>query len=205
MGLAREAVDVVEVHREHPLPDAAEPSGIVVTGSPALVTDREPWSERTAAWLRQVVEAGTPLLGICYGHQLLAHALGGRVEQSPRGREIGTVALDVSEQAADDALLQVLSNGDLAHASHVQSVTELPPGARLLASTRLDPNHAFAVGDRAFGVQFHPEFDADVIRGYLEGRREIIAAEGLDFDALHGAVREAPCGPTLLRRFAALL
>ena len=89
MGLAREAVDVVEVHREHPLPDAAEPSGIVVTGSPALVTDREPWSERTAAWLRQVVEAGTPLLGICYGHQLLAHALGGRVEQSPRGREIG--------------------------------------------------------------------------------------------------------------------
>ena len=61
----------------------------------------------------------------------------------------------------------------------------------------------FAWGEHAWGVQFHPEFDADVMRGYLEGRRERILAEGLDADALRAAVADAPAGPRILRRFAA--
>ena len=56
-----------------------------------MVSEREPWSERAAEWLREVAQRGIPLLGICYGHQLLAHALGGRVGANPQGREIGTV------------------------------------------------------------------------------------------------------------------
>jgi GMP synthase (glutamine-hydrolysing) len=57
----------------------------------------------------------------------------------------------------------------------------------------------------SFGVQFHPEFDVDVIRGYLEGRRDLIRDEGRDVDALLAAVHDAPTGPRLLRRFASLL
>jgi GMP synthase (glutamine-hydrolysing) len=205
MGLARAEVEVIDARRGDPLPAPAAPAGIVVTGSSALVTDREPWSERAAGWLADVVRAGTPLLGICYGHQLLAHALGGVVGHNPRGREIGTVALELRPEAARDPLLQVLAEGDPVHATHVQAVLALPAGARHLAATPGDPYQAFAVADRAWGVQFHPEFDAEVIRGYLAGRRGQIAAEGLDADALRTAVREAPAGPRLLRRFAALL
>ena len=79
-----------------------------------------------------------------------------------------------------------------------------PDGARLLGGTELDPNQAFAVGDRAWGVQFHPEFDADVMRGYVDFRRGLLADEGLDPDALRGAVVETPASNDLLARFARL-
>ncbi len=73
-------------------PPASAPSdwaGIVITGSPAMVSDKAPWSEETARWIKQAVEAKVPLLGVCYGHQLLAHAMGGKADYHPKGREPG--------------------------------------------------------------------------------------------------------------------
>ena len=150
LGLARESIDVAEVCRGAALPKPAAPRAVIVTGSSALVTDREDWSERTADWLAEAAGAGTPVLGICYGHQLLAHALGGVVADDPRGREIGTVALALRPEAAQDPLLRVLSDREPVHATHLQSVTRLPPGARWLASSPGDPNHAFAWGNRGY-------------------------------------------------------
>lgn len=204
MGLERTEVGVVAVYQGEALPDARIPSCVVVTGSASMVTDREDWSERTADWLLEVVEAGTPLLGICYGHQLLADALGGVVADNPNGRQIGTVSLALEPEAAGDPLFSCLAAGEKLHATHVQSVLELPQGARRLASTALDPNHAFAVGEQVYGLQAHPEFDADVMRRYLEGRRDLLAAERLDADALLAEVCDAPGGARLLRRFASL-
>jgi GMP synthase (glutamine-hydrolysing) len=205
MGLAADALAVVDVTEGAPLPDPGAPAGIVVTGSSAMVSAREPWSERTGAWLVDAVRAGTPVLGICYGHQLLAHALGGRVGRNPRGREIGTVELRLVPEARRDALLGGLPEATHAHTTHVESVLELPPGATRLAASGADPHQAFAIGPRAWGVQFHPEFDADVMRGYLEGRRDVLRDEGVDADRLLALVRETPEAGSLLRRFAALL
>ncbi len=205
MGLAPEEVVVADVAAGAALPAASEPAGVVVTGSSAMVSERLPWSERAAAWLADAVRAGTPVLAICYGHQLLAHGLGGRVGRNPRGREIGTVRLRVAPAARQDALLGALPATTYAHTTHVESVLELPAGARHLAASDVDPNQAFAIGARAWGVQFHPEFDSDVMRGYLEVRREVLRGEGLDPDALLAGVREAPEAASLLRRFAALL
>lgn len=202
LGLPREAVDVVRVYEGEPLPRAAEPAAVVVTGSSAYVSEREPWSERAAAWLAERVAAGTPVLGICYGHQLLAHALGGCVERNPRGREMGTIEV-VLEPAADaDPLLGGLGPVLRVQATHVESVTRLPAAARRLAANAADPNHAFAVGGSAWGLQFHPEFDADVMRAYLVARRELLLAEGIDPQPLERGVGETPVGDTLLARFA---
>jgi GMP synthase (glutamine-hydrolysing) len=205
LGLPWERIELVVVYEGETLPDPHEPAGVVVTGSSALVSAREPWSERAAAWLREAVATGTPLLGICYGHQLLAHALGGRVGRNPRGREIGTVALELHAAAREDPLLGGLPAQLKVQATHVESVLELPPGARLLASSATDPHQAFACGERAWGVQFHPEFDAEVVRTYLEVRREEIRGEGIDPESLERAVEESPHGTRLLRRFAELL
>jgi GMP synthase (glutamine-hydrolysing) len=170
-----------------------------------MVSAREPWSERSAGWLREAVAAGTPVLGICYGHQLLAHALGGRVGPNPRGREIGTIELRLDPAARSDPLLGALPARCRAQATHVESVLELPPGARALASSPGDPVQAFAAGPAAWGVQFHPEFDAEVMRAYLEERRELLAGEGIDAAGLLRRVEETPQAAGLLGRFAALL
>ena len=198
------AVRVVAVFDGGSLPAPESAAAVVVTGSSAMVSERAPWSETAAAWLRDVAHLGTPILGICYGHHLLGHALGGRVGPNPRGREMGTVRVDLCAEGRDDALLGSFSDPLLVQATHLESLLELPPGATVLAGNAADPHHAFAWGTRAWGVQFHPEFDADVMRAYLEARSEILRAEGIDPDPLVRGVTETPQGPELLRRFAAL-
>lgn len=205
MGPFPHRVEVARVDEGEDLPDPGGLAGAVVTGSSAMLSDREPWSERTAEWLARAVEAQTPVLGICYGHQLLAHGLGGRVGVNPRGREIGTVELRLNEAARRDRLLQGFPDVVQVQASHVESVLELPAGARLLASSAGDPHHAFAIGDAAWGLQFHPEFDAEVTRAYIEGRSQAIRDEGLDPEFLLQKVTDCPHGTEVLRRFSRFL
>ena len=119
--------------------------------------------------------------------------------------EIGTIDVRLEATAADDPLLEGLRSSLRVQSSHVESVLELPPGARLLASSSGDPHCAFAIGRAAWGVQFHPEFDAEITRAYLDERRELIRAEGLDPDALRRQVSDGPDGTAVLRRFAQLL
>jgi GMP synthase (glutamine-hydrolysing) len=84
-------------------------------------------------------------------------------------------------------------------------VLELPGEAVRLGTSDDDPNAAFSVGPTAWGVQFHPEFDVDVMRGYIEGRREQLCGEGIDADERLDQVAECPDGAALLRRFSRLL
>ena len=205
LGLAAGQIRVVRVDAGEPLPDPDETVGVVVTGSSAMVSERRPWSETTASWLAVAVGRQTPVLGICYGHQLLAHALGGRVGRNPLGRQIGTVDVALGAEAAGDELLGGLVPVVRVQASHVEAVLALPAGATLLGSTSLDPHHAFRIGSSAWGVQFHPEFDADIMRGYLNARREIILSEGIDVDALLAAVSQTDDGVAVLRRFSEML
>jgi GMP synthase (glutamine-hydrolysing) len=127
------------------------------------------------------------------------------VARNPLGREIGTIEVTLNGSARSDPLFGGLPERIRMQSTHVEAVVELPSGARRLGSSAGDPNQAFAVGERAWGVQFHPEFDADVVRGYLSARRELLLGEGFDPEALQGAASDSPHGAALLRRFAALL
>ncbi len=212
MNVPWENIRVVRVAEGEVLPPVETSVGVVVTGSPAMVSERLPWSERAAQWLGDAVALEVPVLGVCYGHQLLAHALGGEVGPNPKGREIGTIMVERSEDPDSGSSVRGPRSGDPLwdgvpaqfpqHTTHSESVLQLPPGARLLARTALDPNHAFAVGRRAWGVQFHPEFDAAIMRSYLAERAEDLAREGLDAEALRKDVRDCLWGAKLLRRFA---
>jgi len=205
MGYTTEEVEVREVFEGDTPPAPEAVSGVVVTGSSALVTDREAWSESSAAWLATAVEREMPVLGICYGHQLLAHACGGLVARNPRGREIGTVRVRLEAPRSADPLLRDLPGELGVQVSHVESVIELPSGARNLGASDGDPNQVFALGPSAWGVQFHPEFDAHIVRGYIDGRRGLIEAEGLDADALRAEATDSDHGTRLLRRFGEIV
>lgn len=203
-GLGRDQVEVADVERGEALPPPGGFSGAIVSGSAAMVTDRLDWSERSAAWLNEAAHAGLPLLGICYGHQLLAHALGGEAADNPEGRCMGTVEVEQLPAAAADPLFAGLPGRFAAQVTHVQVARRLPEQAVLLARAAHDPLHAFRWRERVWGVQFHPEFSVTHMRGYIRARADALRAGGADPDALLRAVRPAPVARRILRRFARL-
>ncbi len=187
------------------LPDPRNVIGVVVTGSHAMVTDQEDWSEYAAAWLQKVIETETPLLGICYGHQLLAHAMGGRVGIRPRGAEFGTVDVQLNDGALNDSLFTSLPRVLQAQVCHSEFVLELPPGATLLASSARDPHLAFAYGTVAWGVQFHPEFDRDILVSYIREYSDLLRSQGQNPEALIQSAADTPDAKALLRRFGQIV
>lgn len=193
---------VHDVRTDAPLPDALTASAFVITGSASSVTERAPWMLRAEELVRALVGAKKPLLGICFGHQLVAQALGGRVEKNARGREIGTVR---ARLVSADPIFDGAPDEFDVSSSHSDVVAALPPGARVLATTDKDDAAALAIGDTTRTVQFHPEFDGDIVRGYVRARAAIIASEGLDPDALVSSAKDAPFGarvlPSFVRRF----
>ena len=200
-GLAPQDIVIVRVDAGKTLPAAQGVDAAVITGSGAMVSERLEWSERTADWLHAAAQKGLPMLGVCYGHQLLAHAFGGHVDYNPRGREIGTVEVECLPVAANDPLLGVLPSRFSAQATHLQSVLRPPSDAVVLARSALDDCQAVRYAAHVWGVQFHPEFSASHMRGYLRERAERVDAEGLDARALASAVSASPHARGLLRQF----
>jgi GMP synthase (glutamine-hydrolysing) len=200
-GLHAREVKVCNVAEGAPLPKAEDFAGVLITGSGAMVTERLDWSERSADWLRDAANAGRPLFGICYGHQLLAHALGGSVDYNPRGREMGTVSVALHADASGDALFAELPERFDVHTTHLQSVLKLPDDATRLASSDKDDCQAFRWQKNVWGVQFHPEFSTEHMREYIHVRRMALLREGANPQAMRKAVSAAPHGRQILKRF----
>lgn len=205
LGLAPAQTRCARVDRGAQLPPPRSVSGVVVTGSGAMVTDKLEWSETTARWLRRAIDADIPVLGVCYGHQLLAHALGGRVGYNPRGREMGSVRIERRPQSAQDALFGSAPAAFDAQATHLQTVLEPPREAVVLARSSLDACQAVRFAPRAWGLQFHPEFGVREMRAYIRARDGALADEDFDVAAMLRQVRATPQARSALRRFARLV
>ena len=192
-----------EGHAQGTLPDLSHCAGIVVSGSHAMVTDAEPWMLGLEGWLHDACMSGVPVLGICFGHQLLAHALGGRVGPHPGGLELGTVPVSIEADVSDDPVWQQMPGRFDAHAVHYQTVLELPEGAIALAGNAHEPHHAFRWHSSVWGVQFHPEFSIQAMQAYVD---HVLAAkphEGQDSPVSREILcRDTPAAAGILASFA---
>lgn len=201
LGRPRGGLRIVQPFLGEPLPGMGAFSLAIVTGSWSMVTDREDWSERTGAWLADLVRQGKPVLGVCYGHQLMAHALGGRVGDLPGGAERGVFELVLTAAASDDPLLHGVPRRFPAYLSHQQSVLEPPPGARVLGGTARDPFQLLRYGPHAFSMQPHPEFTATIMAACAAGRENGDAALDRRFARELAQSPWLPQPHRLLRRF----
>ncbi|MGY6555138.1 MAG: glutamine amidotransferase [Wenzhouxiangella sp.] len=205
-GLGPERFDyrTVSVHQGEVLPECLDDlAAVLVTGSPAMVSHRHDWSERAAAWLARAHQRGLPMLGVCYGHQLLAHALGGVVGPNPHGRRMGSFPVEILDR--DDGLLGPFAPMADFQATHVEAVLQPPEGARVISRSPGDPHHALYFGNLSWGLQFHPEFDIDIMDCYIRARRSVLSGEGIYAERLLEALKPTPAGREVLQRFADLV
>lgn len=146
----------------------------IVTGSPVGVYDEFDWIPTLMDFLRNAYAAGQQLVGICFGHQVIAEALGGKAEKSDKGWGVGvrTVAITdhgdlIPDHHADVSLLYM----------HQDQVVKTPPGAEVLAGDSFCPIAAYKIGEQVLCMQGHPEFTPEVIAGILDFRHDDIGAD----------------------------
>ncbi len=140
----------------------------LITGSPKGVYDADVWIAELAAFIRDAYQAGKKLVGICFGHQILAHALGGQSERSDKGWGLGLKTFNISEQKS--WMIPGLAQCSL-YFIHQDQVVHLPPGAELLGGNTFCPNLFFTIDDRVLGIQGHPEFSVAMMKDVLEARK----------------------------------
>lgn len=151
--------------REGEFPSSpAECDAYVITGSVSGVYDTEVWIADLSVFIRDCFQAGRKLVGICFGHQILAHSLGGHAEKSEKGRGLGQYSITLSHTPAwmhhPPAQLRL-------YYMHQDQVMTLPPQAELLGGNDFCPNALFAIDSRVLGIQGHPEFTSAFMREVL--------------------------------------
>ncbi|WP_226782527.1 type 1 glutamine amidotransferase [Oceaniglobus trochenteri] len=168
--------------------DAAD--GWLITGSKHGAYEDLPWIAPLEGFIRDVHAAGRPMIGICFGHQIIAQALGGRVEKFAGGWAVGNTTYQV--------------DGKTYHmnAWHQDQVVQVPPGARVAGHSDFCANAALAYGDTIFTVQPHPEFNADFIEGLINTRGRGVVPDTLlhkATDGLNEPLDNAAMGDLLAR------
>jgi GMP synthase-like glutamine amidotransferase len=180
-------LDVVEPWNGGVLPDrVTEHDALIVMGGPqqAYDDDSAPWLRQTKELLRTAVADGLPVLGICLGGQLLADVMGGRVRAGVNGPELGARLVSKRDAAVDDAVFSDIPLSPVVIQWHWDEISELPPGATLLASSPRYPHQAFRVGSKAYGLQFHIETPPEMVLGWAAADADGVRAAGLDPERL---------------------
>lgn len=167
----------LEVHKalEKPHHTLSGYDGMVISGSPRSLVEPEPWMDEAAGFVRDADQAGVPVLGVCFGHQLIGYAFGGKVRQNPNGWEVGTVDVELTADGARDPLFHGVPQRLRVNQSHRDEVELLGPNVKVLATGPHTAHQSIAVGEHVRGVQFHPEMDAPVIQRIIAHRRVLLS------------------------------
>lgn len=204
-GLTAEDFIVTDVFKDEALPmDLTSVKGVFLTGSRDMVTDELPWMKKTAEWLRNARKAGIPMLGICFGHQLLAYAFGGVVANHEKGTEVGTTLVNIGDKGIEDPLFRGLGQSFLAYVAHTQTVKTLPPTAECLASNDFEPHHCFKLSPDVYGVQFHPEFNQSIITDSMQYANKPEELRTVDKAMRMAATTDESAGEKLIKNFIAI-
>ena len=147
--------------------DIEDADGWLISGSKFGVYEAHEWIARLEDFLRAAFAAGKPMVGICFGHQILAQALGGKVEKFAGGWSAGVESYQLNGYSEDVTLLSW----------HQDQVIEPPTQARVVGSSAFCPYAALSYGDQAYTIQPHPEFEADFVAELIEARRDVLPPE----------------------------
>ena len=139
--------------------------GVVIGGSPASVHDSDDWIAGLGPLIRQIVAAGTPVFGACFGHPAIARALGGTVADNPGGWVLGVTTTRITAQAP---WMVGPATALRLNAAHTEQVTALPPGAEVLSGNDECPFGTYRIGTSVFATQYHPEMTDDFIAALVE-------------------------------------
>lgn len=181
---------MVRIFRDEPVPETLNAAGIVVMGGPMGVgdIDKRPHLKQEMALIKQALEAEIPMLGICLGSQLLAHALGATVRPGSE-KEIGWHEVTLTDAAETDPLFQDVAPSFTAFHWH-GDVFDVPEGAVSLARSAQTKHQAFRYGEHAYGLLFHLEVTPSLVDGMTRAFADELTAEGLDGAAIRDAASD---------------
>lgn len=205
LGEAGGRLDVRRPYLGDALPARLDGHGgmLVLGGSMDAYSDtRHPWLTEVKRLVRVAAEGQVPVLGICLGLQLATVALGGVVQTNPRGQQIGVLGVGWRPAALADPLLGPVTDARVAVQWNNDIVTTAPAGAEVLAVTPAGEIQAARLAPSVWGVQCHPEADADIVAAWARNDRDAAAERGVDVDAY--VARVAAAAPELRRSWQPL-
>ena len=183
---------------------ATAADGIIISGSARDAWNDDPDILRLLEFARDAMSRRQPMLGVCFGHQLLGRALGGDVGRNPAGWEVGATTVELTAEGQKNPLFAGFETEFAAIQSHRDAVFALPAVVKVLATNARAPIQAFSADDRVFGVQFHPEMDGEILRHrWAERRVKLRGQVGFDLDHALGTA-EADAS-RVLNNFVAML
>lgn len=190
-----EAHFIYEEYRN--LPNPMDYDGVIMTGSAAMLEEDLEWMKAAKSLINVCLTNDVPFLGVCFGHQVLGSVCGARVGPNPKGRKNGSAKVTVCDPAR---IFSNLPNSFYAQESHRDVILEDRSEFKIIAQAEHDDRHAIKVGSKAFGVQFHPEWNIDISKAYIHARREALGEE--KFQSGIASLRESPVAQSILHEFA---